>query len=144
MFLSLIKISVIYIFYNRIDLGGGTNVTDGNNSKECVLYHYWYFNHGFKFRNSVFHSRHDFEMWCLNLSSIVSITDFSLLFLLLLFMTSTELLQFIFQNILCLMILGIYKNHIKEINIKIRFCNYCFDNLIKGKNYNYFHQLEKL
>ena len=41
------------------------------------------------------------------------------------------------------MVMGIYKMHIKEINIKSRVCNYYFDNLIKAKKVEtkkYFNQ----
>ena len=50
-----------------------------------------------------------------------------------LFMTSANLMQFIFQKIMCLMIVGMYKMHANEINIKNRVYNYYFDNFIKAK-----------
>ena len=37
------------------------------------------------------------------------------------------------KNTLSLMIVGIYKMHVKEINVKNRVCNYYSDNLIKSK-----------
>ena len=49
------------------------------------------------------------------------------------FMTLADLLQYICWNILCFMIIGIYKMHIKEINIKIGVYNCYFDNLIEAK-----------
>ena len=42
-------------------------------------------------------------------------------------------MKFICWKCLCLMIVGIYKMHIKEINIKNRVYSYYFDYLIKGK-----------
>ena len=40
--------------YNKIDLHKGIDLTKSNNNgKEYVFCHYWYFNHAFRFRNSV-------------------------------------------------------------------------------------------
>ena len=36
------------IYYNRINLIEEIDLTKGNNSKECIFCHYWYFNHEFK------------------------------------------------------------------------------------------------
>ena len=41
------------LYYNKIDLSEGINPAKINNSEECVVCHYWYFNHGFKFQNFV-------------------------------------------------------------------------------------------
>ena len=49
-------------------------------------------------------------------------------------MTLANLKPFIYFKILCIRIVGIYKVHINEINIKNRVYNYYFDNLIKAKN----------
>ena len=38
------------LYYNRIDLGEGINVA---NSKECIVSHYFFPNHGFKFQRFV-------------------------------------------------------------------------------------------
>ena len=42
-------------------------------------------------------------------------------------------MQFICEKILFFMVLGIYKMHVKESNIKNRVYNYYFDNLSKEK-----------
>ena len=42
-------------------------------------------------------------------------------------------MQFICEKILFLMVLGIYKMHVKESNTKKRVYNYYFDNLSKEK-----------
>ena len=34
------------LYYDRIDLRKGIDLTESNSSKECVVCHYWYFNHG--------------------------------------------------------------------------------------------------
>ena len=31
------------LYYNRIDLSEGINAAKGNNSKECMVCHYWFF-----------------------------------------------------------------------------------------------------
>ena len=62
------------LYYDRIDLSEGTDVAKSNNSKECTVWHYWFFNHGFKFQNSVCNSCHDLTMLCLDISDIAIIT----------------------------------------------------------------------
>ena len=37
------------LYYYKIDLSEGINVAKSINSKECMICHYWTFNHGFKF-----------------------------------------------------------------------------------------------
>ena len=32
-----------------IDISEGADPTKSNKSKECIICHYWFFNHGFKF-----------------------------------------------------------------------------------------------
>ena len=39
--------------YDRIDVSGGIDSTKRNINKECMICHYWFFNHGFKFQDSV-------------------------------------------------------------------------------------------
>ena len=81
-------------------------------------------------------------MLCFNLSDIV-ITSVKSVDYHCITMTLANLKQFIYWKILYLMVMGIYKMHIKEINIKSRVCNYYFDNLIKAKKVEtkkYFNQ----
>ena len=59
------------LYYDKIDLSERTNVAKSNNSNECVVCHYWFFNHGFKFQNSVCNGSHDLAMLCLNISNVV-------------------------------------------------------------------------
>ena len=72
--------------------------------------------------------------WCcvLVLATLL-LTPLKVVVMIVFFMTLADLLQYICWNILCFMIIGIYKMHIKEINIKIGVCNCYFDNLIKAK-----------
>ena len=39
-----------------------------------MICHYWFFNHGFKFQNSVCNGCHDLTMLCLKISHIAIIT----------------------------------------------------------------------
>ena len=61
------------IHYNRINLSEGIDVAKSNNSKECIVCHYWYFNQGFKFQTSACNSCHDLLMLCLNIKNIAII-----------------------------------------------------------------------
>ena len=54
------------------------------------------------------------------------------LVIVLLFMASANLEHFVCYKILCLVIVGMYEIHIKEINIKNQVYNY-FSDLIKAK-----------
>ena len=63
------------LYYNKIDLSKGINVAKSNNSKESIVWHYWYFNHRFKFPNSICNGCHDLFMLCLNISNITIITS---------------------------------------------------------------------
>ena len=48
--------------------------TKSSSSKECMICHYWFFNHGFKFQGYVCNGGHDLKMQCLNISHIAIIT----------------------------------------------------------------------
>ena len=58
----------------RVDLSETIDVTKRNSSKECIVCHYWFFNHGFEFQNIFGSGCHDLTMFCLNLSDITIIT----------------------------------------------------------------------
>ena len=46
--------------YDRIDISGGIDVNKTNASKECHIFHYWYFNDiGFKYEPYVCNGCHD-------------------------------------------------------------------------------------
>ena len=60
-------------YYDRINLNEGIRVAKRNNSKECIVFHYWYFNHGFKFQNSVCNGCYDLTILRLNLGDIAII-----------------------------------------------------------------------
>ena len=62
------------LYYDRIDLSEGIEVAISNNIKECMFCHYWFFNHGSKFQDSIWNGCHDLTMLCLNISDIAIIT----------------------------------------------------------------------
>ena len=48
------------IRYQKIDISGGIDVNKTNSSKECELFHYWFFKDiGFKFEEHVCNKCHD-------------------------------------------------------------------------------------
>ena len=62
------------LHYDRIDLSEGIDVVSSNNSKECIICDYQFFNHGFKFRDSVCNGCHDLTMLFLSINDIAIIT----------------------------------------------------------------------
>ena len=41
------------LYYDRTDISQGIDPTTNNKSKEYMILHYWFFNQGFKFQDSV-------------------------------------------------------------------------------------------
>ena len=62
------------LYYGRSDISKEIDPTKCNNSKECMICHYWFFDHGFKFQDSACNSCHDLTIFCLNISDIAIIT----------------------------------------------------------------------
>ena len=62
------------LYYNRIILSEGIDASKSNNSKECIISHYWFFHHGFKSRDSICNACHDLTMFHLNISDIAIMT----------------------------------------------------------------------
>ena len=59
------------LYFDRIDLSEGINVNKTSASKECDIFHYWYFlNKSFKFQPNVCNRCHDLLMMSMNLSNI--------------------------------------------------------------------------
>ena len=61
------------LYYDRIDIseGNGVNVNKTRASKECDIYHYWYFlNYSFKFQLYIGNRCHDLLMMSINLIDI--------------------------------------------------------------------------
>ena len=62
------------LYYDRIYTSEGIDLAKSNNSKEFMICHYWFFNHGFKFQDSACNSCHDLTMLCLNINNITIVT----------------------------------------------------------------------
>ena len=62
------------LYYNRIDTSEGVDLAKSNNSKECMICHYWFFDHGVKFQDYLCNGCHDLSMLYLNISNIAIIT----------------------------------------------------------------------
>ena len=62
------------LYYDRIDISEGIYTVKSNRSKECMICHYRFFNHGFKFQDSVRNGCHDLTMLRVNISDIAIIT----------------------------------------------------------------------
>ena len=60
--------------YDRTDIREGIDLAKSNNSKEFMICHYWFFNHGFEFQNSVCNGCHDLTMLSVSISDIAIIT----------------------------------------------------------------------
>ena len=60
--------------YDRINISQGIDIAKSNSSKKCKICHYWFFNHGFEFQNSVYNGCHDLTMLSVNISDIAIIT----------------------------------------------------------------------
>ena len=60
--------------YDRIDVSEGIDLAKHNNSKECMICHYWFFNHGFTFQDSACNGSHDLTMLSVNIDVIAIIT----------------------------------------------------------------------
>ena len=72
MFIRIIKV----LFYDRIDVSEGINVNKTSASKDCDIYHYWYFlNDSLKFESNVCNRCHDLLMMSVNLSNIAILNN---------------------------------------------------------------------
>ena len=47
------------LYYDRIDISEGIDLTKSKRNKECMISYYWLYNHGFKFQDSVWNGCHD-------------------------------------------------------------------------------------
>ena len=62
------------LYYDRIDSREGIDPIKSNRSKKCMICHYWFFNHGCKFQNSLCNGCHDLTMLSVNISDNAIIT----------------------------------------------------------------------
>ena len=56
------------LYYYKIDISEGIYLTKSNKSRECIVCHYWFFNHGSKFQDHVCNDCHDLTMLVLNIA----------------------------------------------------------------------------
>ena len=68
------------LYYDRIDTSKGIDLAKSNKSKECMICHSFFFNHGFKFQDSVCYYCHDLTMLSVNIIAITIITVKNVLF----------------------------------------------------------------
>ena len=62
------------MYYDRIDISQGRDLAKSNNSKECMICHYSFPNHGFNFEGYVCNRFHDLTMLSVDISNIAIIT----------------------------------------------------------------------
>ena len=62
------------LYYDRIDISKGITLVKSNSSKEWMICHYWYFNHGFEFQDYECNGCHDLVMLSVNIINIAIIT----------------------------------------------------------------------
>ena len=63
------------LYYDRIDVSEDVNVNKTNKSRECNIYHYWYFlGKGFKLQPDVCNGCQDALMMSMNLNDIAILT----------------------------------------------------------------------
>ena len=101
------------LYYDRIDISKGIDLAKSNSSK-CTICHYW-FNHGFNFQDYVCNGCHDLSMLSVNISNITIITV-KMLIIDVLFIKLPNLKQLIYQKILFLKIVGIYKKILLSVS----------------------------
>ena len=66
--------------YDRIDIRERIDPTKSNKGRECMICHYWFFNHGFKFQDYECNGCHDLTMFSVNIGdtaiNTVKIVDY--------------------------------------------------------------------
>ena len=87
------------LYYDRIDISEGIDLAKSNNSKECMICHYFFFNHRFEFQDSVCYGCHDLTMLSVNISDLAIITVKNLI-IVVLFITLANLKELIYSKIL--------------------------------------------
>ena len=117
--------------YNRIHLSKWIDVAKSNDSKACIICHYWLFNHELKFQDSGCNSCNHLTKFCLNLTDNITVKNGD--YYCIIHNISKSDAIHLLQKIICLMIVGIDKMYINEINAKNKVYNYYLHNLIKAK-----------
>ena len=65
------------LYYEKIDISEGIDLTKSNKNKECMIFRYLFFNHGFKFEDSIRIGCHGLTMLSGNVSdfAIMNVKD---------------------------------------------------------------------
>ena len=50
------------LYYHKVDMSEGIDFAKSNNSKQCIVCEYYFFNHWFKYQDSVCNVCHDLLM----------------------------------------------------------------------------------
>ena len=87
------------LYYDRIDISERIDLAKSSNSKECMICHYFFFNHRFEFQDSVCYGCHDLTMLSVNISDLAIITVKNLI-IVVLFITLANLKELIYSKIL--------------------------------------------
>ena len=61
------------MYFDKIDLSEVTEPAKSNNRKQCMVCHYWLFNYGFEYQDSVCNCFIDLLMLCVNIINIAII-----------------------------------------------------------------------
>ena len=61
------------LYYDKIEISRKTDLSKCNNGKECMIWFYWFFNHGFKFQDPTCNGCYDLKMLSVNISKIAII-----------------------------------------------------------------------
>ena len=63
------------LYYDRTDISKRIDLAKSNNSKECMICHYRFFNHEFKFQDFVCDDRLDLTMLSVNISDSITLAN---------------------------------------------------------------------
>ena len=83
------------VYYEKIDISTQTDLAISNNSKECMICHYWLFSYGFQFQDHVCNDCHDLTMLSVDISDI-AIVFMKMLIIAKLFITLANLKHIIY------------------------------------------------
>ena len=62
------------LYYDRIRLSEGIYLAKSNNSKECIIHRYRFFNQGWKFQDSICNGCHNLTMLSINITNVAIVT----------------------------------------------------------------------
>ena len=83
------------LYYNKINLSELIYVAKNNNSKECMVCYYWFFNHWLKFQDIVYNRCYDLTVLFLNKAKLL-LSLLKVLIMVVLYMALANLKQFLY------------------------------------------------